>query len=125
MPWADRTDAGSEGPAGVDGRPTMRTMTARFEFDAELWRWRARDGWFFVTLPSDAADEIDERFGGSTAGFGSLPVEVNIGGSSWTTSIFPSKEEESYVLPIKQAVRKAEQLDAGVTATVVVSIVVD
>jgi hypothetical protein len=37
-----------------------------------------------------------------------LRVQVTVGGSKWTTSIFPDSVRGSYVLPIKRAVRKAE-----------------
>lgn len=102
-------------------------MPARYEFDAELWQWDARtdSSWIFVSLPEDAADEIDDRFGGSAAGFGSLPVRVAIGGSVWTTSIFPSKQESTYVLPIKKAVRRAEEIELGDTATIELEIRAD
>jgi len=50
-------------------------------------------------------------------------VRVSIGGSRWTTSIFPDGGRGAYVLPIKRAVRKAEGLDAGDTATVTVELV--
>jgi len=43
-------------------------------------------------------------------GFGSVRVNVTIGGSTWKTSLFPSKELGHYVLPIKASIRKAEAL---------------
>jgi hypothetical protein len=92
-------------------------------FDAELWIWDARraDTWTFVSLPAAAAEEIRDRAEGSTRGFGSVPVRVTVGGSTWTTSIFPGNDG-GYVLPIKRAVRKAESLDAGDTASLTVEI---
>jgi hypothetical protein len=69
--------------------------------------------WHFVTLPVDQADEIDERTMFTQRGFGSVKVMVTIGSSTWTTSIFPDTKAESYVLPIKKAVRATEGLEAG------------
>src|SRR2546429_7757952 len=46
-------------------------------------------------------------------GFGSLRVPVTVGGSTWTTSIFPGTARGRYVLLIKRAIRKAEALNAG------------
>ncbi|WP_433259896.1 DUF1905 domain-containing protein [Actinosynnema sp. CS-041913] len=93
-------------------------------FEAELWIWDARrtDSWTFVSLPVEASEEIRELAGGSRRGFGSLRVRVEVGGSTWTTSIFPDSARGSYVLPVKRAVRKAEGLDAGDTATVTVEL---
>jgi hypothetical protein len=92
-------------------------------FDAQLWTWDARraDTWVFVSLPGDASGEIRDRAGGQRRGFGSLRVRVTVGGSSWTTSIFPDSTR-GYVLPIKRAVRDAEGLDPGNRASVTVEL---
>ncbi len=89
-------------------------------FDAELWVWDARraESWMFVSVPGDASEEIRDRFGGSRRGFGSLRVRVVLGGSRWTTSIFPDKGRGCYVLPVKRSVRRAESLDEGDLAAV-------
>ncbi|WP_158887949.1 DUF1905 domain-containing protein [Amycolatopsis anabasis] len=94
-------------------------------FDAELWIWDARrsDSWFFVSLPTEASEEIRDLTGRARRGFGSLRVRVTLGGSTWTTSIFPDSARGSYVLPIKRAVREAEALDAGDLATVTVELI--
>jgi hypothetical protein len=94
-------------------------------FDAELWIWDARrnDSWTFVSLPADASEEIRHRAVGPPRGFGSVRVRVWVGGSVWTTSIFPDSVRGTYVLPVKRAVRKAERLDAGDVATVTVEVI--
>ena len=94
------------------------------DFEAELWIWDARraDSWTFVTLPSDASEEIRDRDVGPRRGFGSLRVRVTIGGSSWTTSIFPDGARGGYVLPVKRAVRTSERLEAGDVAAVTVEL---
>jgi hypothetical protein len=94
-------------------------------FDAELWRWDARrtDSWVFVTLPKDASEEIRELVTGPPRGFGSVRVRVTMGTSSWTTSIFPDAASGCFVLPLKRAVRTAEDLDVGDVATVTVELV--
>lgn len=91
-------------------------------FAAELWIWDARrsDTWTFVTVPPEDSDDLRERTG-PPGGFGSIPVEVTIGGSSWRTSVFPDKESGCYVLPIKAAVRKAEGLAAGDQAHIILT----
>jgi len=94
------------------------------EFDAELWIWDARrgDSWTFVSLPAEESEEIRDLADGPRRGFGSVRVRATVGGSTWKTSIFPSATG-AYVLPIKRAVRKAEGLDTGDTATVRVELI--
>jgi hypothetical protein len=94
----------------------------KYLFDAEVWRWRARsDLWMFVSLPEDASDEIRGLVGDLARGFGSVPVDVRVGGSRWTTSIFPGGGG-LYSLPVKAAVRRAEGFDLGETITVEVEV---
>lgn len=89
---------------------------ARFEFDAEVWEYDGPTAWFFVSLPEPIADEIEETFGHRAKGFGSLRVEVSVGATTWRTSIFPDNKRGTYVLPVKKAVRQAENLADGSTA---------
>lgn len=85
-----------------------------YDFDAELWLWSARtDSWTFVSLPEGIADEVEERAAPVARGFGSLRVDVTVGGTRWRTSIFPSSSGGTYVLPVKRAVRVAEGLTTG------------
>jgi hypothetical protein len=80
-------------------------------FEAPIWRYPGDAGWRFITLPPDIADEIDAT--AETGGFGSVRVAVRVGATSWETSIFPSKNEASFVLPVKAAVRTAEGISDG------------
>ena len=93
-------------------------------FDAELWLWDARkaDSWTFISLPADASEEIHELTEGLRRGFGSVRVRVTIGTSTWSTSIFP-ESGKGFVLPIKRAVRKAQGIEAGDTATITVELI--
>ena len=103
----------------------MRARVAdTHEFAAPLWEWGARASWFFVTLPADVGEEIKARFGGQAAGFGSLKVEATIGSSTWQSSVFPESDGDSYVLPLKKAVRTKEKLDAGDIASVALRLLV-
>ena len=53
-------------------------ISLEYEFDAELWRWPAKDTWFFITLPlADVAEEI-KFFHQNRRGFGSLRVKAAI-----------------------------------------------
>ncbi len=97
-----------------------RMAGTRYEFEAELWRWTARsDTWVFAALPTDVSDEIaDSPL--PPAGFGSVKVEVTLGGSRWSTSVFPDAERRTFVLPVKAAVRRREGVDVGDTVRIAV-----
>ena len=88
-----------------------------FCFTADLWRYTGEAAWYFVTLPHDVADDVDELASetpdGSRRGFGSVRVEVTVGATTWRTSLFPDSASASFVLPVKKAVRLAEDLDDG------------
>jgi len=91
--------------------PILSTYRTR----AKLWRWTGgKASWFFLTLPAKVSREIRlVDAGPRRVGFGALKVEATIGASTWQTSIFPSRQLESYLLPVKAAVRKAEKLVVG------------
>jgi hypothetical protein len=81
-------------------------------FAAELWRSAAGDGaWVFARLPDDVSAEVRD-LPRPRVGFGSVRVTVTLGGSRWSTSVFP-ESSGSYVLPVRKAVRAAEGVDAG------------
>ncbi|SDS21788.1 protein of unknown function [Actinoplanes derwentensis] len=94
------------------------------EFESELWIWEARrdESWTFVSLPEEASEEIRDRAAGLTRGFGSLRVRAAVGGSSWTTSVFPDRGRNTYVLPVKRSIRKAESLTPGSVTAVTVEL---
>jgi len=85
-----------------------------FSFTAELWQWEAQttSSWFFVTLPVELADDLRMQ-AGPPRGFGSIRVEAVIGASVWRTSVFPSTDTGSFVLPVKKPVRIKEGVEPG------------
>lgn len=88
-------------------------MTKEYQFEAKLWKYSGKAAWYFMTLPVQVTEDIDYFFSLDKKGFGSLPVKVTIGQTTWKTSIFPDKKRGSYLLPIKADVRKKEQLNEG------------
>lgn len=89
------------------------------EFEGDVFRWAARDdsGWFFAAVPPELSAEIRE-IPRPYRGFGSVRVRARVGGSEWSTSIFPDSASDSYVLPLKRAVRDAEGLVEGGSALI-------
>lgn len=93
----------------------------RYEFTAELFEWTGKGAWFFLRLPKDDADDIRDR-PRPRRGFGSIRVRAQIGGTTWTSSIFPESGAGSYVLPVKKSVRVAEDIDDGDLVAVVLEV---
>lgn len=58
---------------------------------------------------------MKEQYGALRRGWGSLPVRVTIGKTTWDTSIFPDKRIRGYLLPIKASVRAAQAIQVGDT----------
>jgi Domain of unknown function (DUF1905) len=94
-------------------------------FSALCWLYSGKGAWYFVTLPPDSAAEISyfskALNGGKRAGWGSVRVTVQVGKTIWQTSLFPDSKNKSYVLPIKAAVRKTENIIEGKLVNVLIS----
>ncbi len=87
-------------------------------FTGKVWVWMSGKGekpvrWFFVTVEGGPAAELKLASMGLTAGFGSLPVRVWIGATTWRTSVFPHRESGGWLLPLKAAVRKEAGVHEG------------
>ncbi len=87
-------------------------MRDALTFTAELWQWESQGGWHFVTLPARTAAEVRE-LAPPRRGFGSVRVTAVVGESRWRTSLFPEAGGTSFVLPVKAAVRRANDLVPG------------
>ena len=70
-----------------------------------------------MRVPLEVADEIRE-VALQRRGFGSVRVTATIGGTSWSTSVFPEQATKGFLLPVKKSVRDAEALDDGAVVAV-------
>ena len=93
-----------------------------YSFSSTVWLYPGMAGWHFVTIPEDVSEEIQDRFSDQKRGWGSLPVEVTIGTTTWKTSIFPDTKTKAFVLPIKAEVRKKEGITADTSVTLLLDI---
>ena len=86
------------------------------DFTGEIWHWRGPSPYYFVTVPDEECLHLHAVSTIVTYGWGMIPVRARIGGTEWRTSLFP--KDGLYVVPVKDAVRLAEDLDEGDTVTV-------
>lgn len=98
-------------------KQTSYTMTEK----VVLWSGDMA-AWHFVAITKSVGQEVKQKFQKNHRGFGSIPVTVTVGKTTWQTSIFPDKYSGSYLLPLKAAVRKKEDIEAGemLTYTIVI-----
>ncbi len=83
----------------------------KYTAQAKIWLYPGESAsWHFVTLPKDLGTTIKQTYAHNRRGFGSLPVTVTIGTTTFTTSIFPDRHSGSYLLPLKASVRNKEEL---------------
>ncbi|HCH24346.1 MAG TPA: DUF1905 domain-containing protein [Oceanospirillaceae bacterium] len=87
-------------------------MYLETSFDATVVKYQGKAAWYFASLPVDTSRWI-KSMQSLRHGFGSVRVKVQIGQSEWQTSIFPDSKANTYVLPIKAAIRKQEGIDDG------------
>ncbi|WP_396668463.1 DUF1905 domain-containing protein [Microbacterium sp. R86528] len=87
-------------------------MIIEFESEVFLWDARADVAMHLTSVPPELSEDIRE-IPRPHRGFGAVRVIARVGGSEWKTSIFPDKRTETYVLPLKKAVRNAEGLVEG------------
>jgi hypothetical protein len=80
------------------------------DFETEVITWRGPSPFFFAPVPATDADEIRRVARAASYGWGVIPVGATIGETTFTTSLFP--RDGTYLLPLKDAVRRK----AGVTA---------
>ena len=89
---------------------------AQFEFEATVIHWRGPSPYFYAPVPPAHAEDIRRASKLVSYGWGVIPVEAEIGGIRFTTSLFP--RDGGYLLPLKDAVRKPNAITAGDTVSV-------
>lgn len=91
-----------------------------WRFSAPIIEWRGPAPFYFVATPEEVTDDIDQLVPQLTYGWGVIPVQVRLGATSWSTSLFP--REGTYLIPLKVAVRRAEGVDLGDHVTLTLSV---
>ena len=83
--------------------------------------WTGADGSsHFMSIPDELSGEIRAHGMLIRRGFGSVKVEVTVGGFTWRTSVFPSKSG-GYFLPVKREACR----NAGIVAGDIVEVEID
>lgn len=92
----------------------------QFEFDSEVIEWRGPAPFYFAPVPAQVCPEIKEAAWVLSYGWGVVPVQVTIGRTQFSTSLFP--RQGGYLVPLKDAVRLPEQLSLGQKLRILLSV---
>jgi hypothetical protein len=96
----------------------MARMDLRFS--GEVIHWRGPSPFHFVAVPDAQAATLRSASALVSYGWGVIPVAVTLGGTRWTTSLFP--KQGGYLVPLKDAVRRAEDVQLGDTVALVLTL---
>ena len=81
------------------------------QFQATVIYWRGPAPFFFARIPDEIGAEIGKVKKAASYGWGVIPVSATINEVSFQTSLFP--KDGTYLLPLKDAVRKPAGITAG------------
>jgi hypothetical protein len=99
------------------------SRSTSYKIQSKIFKWEGKGAWFFIRIEKEIAENIKDNFGMYSRSWGSLPVNVTIGSSTWKTSIFPDKG--TYLLPIKSQIRKSEQIEESQTLNTKLEIAIE
>jgi hypothetical protein len=89
----------------------MKTFTV----EGKVWRYPGLGGWHFVYVNKAVSQKIkDATRNKKKVGFQFIRVRAQIGTTTWTTTLFPTKDGP-YLLAVKADVRKKEDIADGDT----------
>lgn len=89
----------------------MTDLLARIAFSGSVIEWRGPAPFLFLPVPEEHVDEVRYAARQASYGWGCVPTSARIGQTDFTTSLFP--RGETYLLPIKVAVQRAEVVRLG------------
>jgi Domain of unknown function (DUF1905) len=95
----------------------MRDMDLQFE--GPVIEWRGPAPFYFVAVPREQSADIKFAAKGLEY-WGQVPVVVRIGDTEFSTALFP--KDGRYLLPLKDAVRKAAGIDVHQVLAVALSV---
>jgi hypothetical protein len=92
----------------------------RFRFETAIIEWRGPAPFFYAPVPVEHVEELRAVAKAVSYGWGCVPVEATVGGVRFTTSLFP--KGETYLLPLKVAVRRKANITVGDVVAVVMTV---
>jgi len=110
-------------PPKTDGRPISCAPAIsddghmEWTFTSEVIEWRGPAPYLFVAMTPEDSEDLKEEARGLIY-WGQVPVRVTIGDTEFTTALFP--KDGRYLVPVKVAVQRAEDIREGGVVQLVV-----
>lgn len=82
-----------------------------FEITGTVIEWRGPAPFYFVATPPEVTQEIELYKRELSYGWGVIPAQVTVGGTTITTSLIP--RAGSFYIPLKDALRKPNEIALG------------
>ena len=101
-------------PTVLTAAPSLTGM--ELEFSGVVWHWRGPSPYHFVSVPDEECGALEAVSPQVSYGWGMIPVAGRVGGTSFTTALWP--KDGGYVVPLKDAVRRAEDIELDDVVTV-------
>lgn len=77
-------------------------------FEGQVVEWRGPAPYYYVPMPVEDAEDLKDAARGLEY-WGQVAVTATIGETTFTTALFP--KDGTYLLPLKAAIRRAEEID--------------
>lgn len=90
-----------------------------FEFEGPVIEWRGPAPYYFLRIPEEESADIKLAAKGLEY-WGQVPVVVRIGGTTFTTALFP--KDGRYLIPLKEVVRKSAGIEMDEVLSVGLSV---
>lgn len=90
------------------------------EFNGEIFPWHGPSPFHFIAVPEAECTTLKQEWSFASYGWGMIPVTARIGDTAYSTSLFP--KNGGYLVPVKDVVRNAEELDDGDVVPVLLAI---
>ncbi len=80
----------------------------KFTISGKVFIWPGEMGWHFIYVDKKNVAKIRKS---NPRGF--VKIRATLGKTSWETSLFPYKKEDTYLLAVKKAIRQKESVFSG------------
>jgi len=80
--------------------------------------FHSHGGWHYIEVPEAVVDQLRTQAIGRREFWGSIPIHVTLGATTWPTSVMCSRNPEFHFVPINKSVRLDEHVTEGVVVSV-------